>query len=119
MTAITILVQFTDKLAKRSCTSILFFHSPEFIYKDSLHVFLKKAAAEKKKAEESEKLVQKIQEKTIQNGKSLDTKESKKPSSRPFFNGFVNICQMDHSLLYDDERKEDSAARKGPHLKEN
>ncbi|KAK6635085.1 hypothetical protein RUM43_008049 [Polyplax serrata] len=40
--------------------------------------------------------------KSIENGNSPSAKNQKKTFVRPFFNGFVNICQMDHALLYDD-----------------
>lgn len=43
--------------------------------------------------------------KPLENGHSKKNSEikGKTANGRPFFNGFANICQMDHALLYEDD----------------
>lgn len=59
-----------------------------------------------------EKVVKKIAAapKPVQNGKSLQKPETKKS----FFNGFANICQMDHALLYEEHEEEAEGVGESP-----
>lgn len=51
-----------------------------------------------------------------QNGSAIKQNGSAKPKTEKpkngFFGGFVNICQMDHSLLYEDDPVEENPVRR-------
>ncbi|EEB19473.1 elongation of very long chain fatty acids protein, putative [Pediculus humanus corporis] len=83
----------------------------------------KKIANEKKKSEDEKDVktngvVHSSRKNVEENGGGGG---SKKTGNKVFFNGFANICQMDHALLYEDDDGDSNNERrtKEEHLKRN